>query len=249
MTRAKHLALQILSEMFVMTASGLAAIQRSRTPNESDCRTVNRTMNLLWRAGYVHRLPYIDLEQLSGRAPFAYGLTDKGVKEYGGKTFNEHSHRTIDHELAITNFHIELRTFCASHGLELYWQQSALKKGIHPDAYFSITDPKKEGKNTNHFFLEIERAKIGHVVNGVPSIMKKLGHYYETYNTDGCQKDWGFKTFRVIVVLPTVRRLGNLLGALESEYEHRMFWLTSSQSVDYATPKDYKERSYSLLDL
>lgn len=239
LTRAKHLALQILSEMFVITANGLAGIQRSRTPNDNDIRTFNRTMNLLWKAGYVHRLPYIDLEQTSGRAPFAYGLTDKGVKEYGGKTFDEHSYRTIDHELDITKFHIELKSFCAAHSLELYWQQSGLKKGIHPDAYFSITDPKKEGKNTNHFFLEIERAKIGHVVNGVPSIMKKLGHYYETYNTDQCLKDWHFRTFRVIVVLPTITRRDNLLEALRAEYNHRMFWLGTNNDLtgDFHTPK------------
>src|ERR1019366_2811820 len=108
---------------------------------------------------------------------YACGLTDKAVKEYGGKTFDEHSERTLDHELEISYFHIALQGLCDGHGLKLLWRQAELKRGVNPDAYFSIANPAKEGKNTNHFFLETERAKVGNYRNGEPSIIRKLRAY------------------------------------------------------------------------
>ena len=209
-------------------------------------------MHLLSQSGWVHRIPYLDLSQVTGGATYAYGLTDKGVEEYGGKTFDDHSERTLFHELAISDFHIELKKFCALHSREFSWQQSNLKRGIHPDAYFSITDPKKDGANTNHFFLEIERSKVGNVKNGVSSIIRKLAHYYEIYNTDECKKKWGFKTFRVILLVRSIDRRDNLLRDLEKEYKHRMFWIKPlgiGITDGYRTPKDFELSSYSLFDI
>jgi hypothetical protein len=198
----------------------------------------------------VHRIPYLDLDQECGGATFAYGLTDKGVTEYGGKTLDEHSRRTLDHELAITDFHISLKQFCAQHGFDLRWQQSHLKRSIHPDVCFSITDPSKDGKNTNHFFLEIERSKIGNQKNGEPSIIRKLAHYYDTYNTDACYRDWNFRTFRVIVQVQTKARSRNLLAAIAMRFNHSMFWIgPSNERLVYRTPRDYPERTYTLLDI
>jgi hypothetical protein len=78
---------------------------------------------------------------------------------------------------------------CAAKGLKLFWQQRDLKRTINPDAYFVITDPSKpEGKNTFHYFLEIERAKLGHMRDGEPQIMKKLGKYYKFYNSADCER-------------------------------------------------------------
>ena len=250
MTRAKALALQLLSEFFVLTTNRLATLQRSRIPTESDQRTSRRTLALLYKAGYVYRIPYLDLEHLCGGATYAYGLSDKGVKEYGGKTFDEHSRRTLDHELAITDFHISLKHFCEAHGLDLLWRQSHLKRGIHPDAYFSVTDPKKEGKNTGHFFVEIERSKIGNHKHGEPSIMRKLAQYYDTYNTDQCYRDWNLTTFRVIVQVMNRVRAENLLTALSMHFNHPMFWIgQSNEHLVYRTPKDHSERMYTLLDV
>jgi DNA-binding transcriptional ArsR family regulator len=250
MTRAKHLVLQLLSQFFVLTTNRLATLQRSRIPTESDQRTSRRTLALLYKAGYVYRIPYLDLDQLCGGATYAYGLSDKGVKEYGGKTFDEHSRRTLDHELAITDFHVSLKHFCEGQGFDLRWLQSHLKRSIHPDAYFSVTDPKKDGRNTNHFFLEIERSKIGNQKNGEPSIMRKLAQYYETYNTDQCYRDWNLTTFRVIVQVMNKTRAENLLMALAGRFNHSMFWIgRSNEQLVYRTPKDHSERTYTLLDI
>jgi hypothetical protein len=239
MTRAKHLALQFLAEYFVLTTNTLAQLRRSRIPNRNDQRTEQRTLLLLFKAGYVHRIPYFDLNQTNGGATYAYGLNDKSVAIYGGKSFDDHSLRTLDHELGITEFHIELKRLCEANGLTLRWQQSDLKRGIHPDAYFSIADPTKDDGKQSHFFLEIERCKIGHVVNGVPSIIKKLSRYYDFYNTEDCKRDWGFLTYRVVTVLQTDERRTNLLRAMQDELNHRMFWLgvDSSSAADFRTPK------------
>jgi hypothetical protein len=250
MTRTKSLALQLLSEFFVLTTNRLAKLQRGRTPTESDRRTSRRTLGLLYQAGYVYRIPYLDLDQLCGGATYAYGLSDKGVKEFGGKTFDEHSRRTLDHELAITDFHVSLKHFCVVQRFDLRWRQSHLKRGIHPDAYFSVSDPKKDGKNTNHFFLEIERSKIGNQKNGEPSIMRKLAQYYETYNTDQCYRDWNLTTFRVVVQVMNRARAENLLTALAVRFNHSMFWIgRADELLVYQTPKDHSERTYTLLDV
>jgi hypothetical protein len=250
MTRAKNLALQLLSEFFALTTNRLATLQRGRAPTESDQRTSRRTLALLHKAGYVYRIPYLDLDQLCGGATYAYGLSDKGVKEYGGKTFDEHSRRTLDHELAITDFHISLKHFCVHQGLEFYWRQSHLKNGIHPDASFSVTDPKKIGRNTNHFFLEIERSRTGNYKNGEPSIIRKLSRYYDIYNTDQCYRDWNLTTFRVVVQVMNRARAENLLTALATRFNHSMFWIgRSDEQLVYRTPKDHSERTYTLLDI
>ena len=92
---------------------------------------------------------------------------------------------------------------------------------------FALTDPSKpEGENSLYYFLELERAKIGHYVNGKPSIMRKLGKYYEYYGADKCEKEWAdFRQFRVIVIQRTDERRENLLRQLNKEYNHRVFWL------------------------
>src|ERR1019366_137931 len=83
-----------------------------------------------------------------------YGLKRSMAKKYEGKTFDEHSERTVDHELAITQFHISLKKELPKKYL-LTWYQSNIKRGIAPDAYFSITDLEDPSKATYHYFLEI----------------------------------------------------------------------------------------------
>ena len=199
--------------------------------------------------GLVCRLKYLDLD--TDGVSYACGLTDKAVREYGGKPFDEHSVRTLDHELEISYFHIALQQFSDHHGLELRWQQSGLKtKTIHPDAYFTITNPGKEGRNTNHFFLEIERSKVGNVKDGQPSIVRKLINYYAYYNSAPCQAEWGIATFRVIIQVANETRAANLLRAFGAEYRHRMFWIAAaSANLRFRTPRDFGERAYSLLDI
>jgi len=222
---------------------------------------MRRTLSLLYKQGYLNRLPYIELERTVGAATYVYGLSDKGLGLVGelrpsaGKTFDDHSQRTLDHELEISFFHIALTKLCAERSFKLYWQQRDLKCAINPDAYFSISDPAKpEGKNTFHYFLEIERAKIGSWKNGEPQIIRKLAKYYEYYNSDACEKQWGnFRQFRVIVIQRTEEKTDFLLSKLAERYKHRMFWLTAEnlyktdlQNAIFKTPKDFTHGTYSI---
>ncbi len=204
------------------------------------CRkdTINRTLKLLDDAGLVRRLRY--LNPLNDGVGYACGLTDAGVRFCGeGKTLDEHSERTLEHELGISFFHLSLRELCDEHGFALRWQQSGLKRGVNPDAYFSLTHPLAEGRNTHHFFLEIERAKIGNYKDGEPSIIRRLRRYYEYYNTPGCESEWGFSTYRVVTVLRSDERRSNLRRAMQAGLDHRMFWLgvESNHTADFQTPK------------
>jgi hypothetical protein len=223
---------------------------------------MRRTLSLLHKQRYVNRLPYIELERTVGASTFVHGLTPAGlafISEFRpstGKRFDEHSQRTIDHELEISFFHVALTNMCAEKNLKLYWQQRDLKCAINPDAYFSITDPAKpEGKDTFHYFLEIERAKIGSWKNGEPQIIRKLGKYYDYYNSDRCEKDWAnFRQFRVIVIQRTEEKVNFLLSRLAEKYKHRMFWLGAEHSYKndisakiFRTPKDFRDASYSIL--
>jgi hypothetical protein len=213
----------------------------------------------------VNRLPYLEPDRETGGTGFVYGLSDKGVEHVveelpflalTAKTFDEHSQRTLDHELEISFFHSALKKFCHANGFELHWQQKDLKKKtVAPDAYFAITDPKLPGgENTLHYFLEIERSKIGNIKNGEPSIIRKLGKYYDYFNSDECEKEWQhFRQFRVIVVQRNEHRRQHLLRALGASFAHRMFWLTSEALYKqdlgariFLTPRDYETQFYSL---
>lgn len=223
---------------------------RNREPNENDLRSARRTLGLLWKEHLANRLPYFELD--TEARSYVYGLSDKGVKLFGGKTFDEHSERTLDHELEISFFHIALKQMSGRNGLTLYWQQSELKRGIHPDALFALTN----AKGTFYFFLEIEKSKIGNIKNGEPSIIRKLARYAGYYDSDQGQKDWNFRKFRVIIVQRTDARRQNLLKALQEKFSHRMFWLATEPAYKEAigaeiflTPKDHSEKTYSFLDV
>jgi hypothetical protein len=190
-----------------------------------------------------------------------YGLSDRALKTFDfpatAKSFDEHSERTLDHELGITAFHIALKTLADQHGLTLYWQQRDLKRGIHPDALFALTDPAKpEGRNTHYFFLEIERSKLAQYRNGGPSIIRKLERYVQYYDSEQCVKDWNFRAFRVVVIQRTDERAANLLRALSATLPSRIFWLTSEARYKrdlsapiFVTPKDHAQQTYSFLSL
>jgi len=248
LTKAKIKALELLSDYYVLRVKDIGLL-RGQT-DENMRRSTQNTLTSLYREGLVSRLPYFDITMDLPTRTYAYGLTDRTAKEYGGKTFDEHSVRTLDHELEITDFHIALKRL----PLKLQWNQANIKKGINPDAYFSLTDPKlPEGKNTMHYFLEIERAKIGNIRNGEPSIVRKLARYYEYYNSDECEKDWGFRTYRVIIVVANSDKQYNLCERL-TDYKHRMFWIATEPAFKenikgqiFRTPKDFSSTAYSFL--
>lgn len=221
-------------------------------PTPADRLRARLTLLKLFNDGWANRLPYFELGREKGGIGYVYGLSDKAVAEFGGKTFDEHSRRTLDHELEISFFHIATRKFAETQGFEPYWQQSDLKRGIHPDALLKLT--KEQGET--RFFLEIEKSKNSKYIDGEPNIIRKLARYAEYYDTDECLNDWGFNKFRVIVVQTNDTRRQNLLKVLRDKLNHRMFWLTTEELYKsdisgpvFETPKDDSHNTYSLLSL
>ena len=117
MTLAKRAVLQILAQYFVLRSKDVAELLRGREPNQNDIRTINRSLKLLADDRLVHRIKYLDLA--TDVVGYACGLTDAGVSFTGqGKTFDDHSARTLDHELEISFFHLALEYYCRHQGLE-----------------------------------------------------------------------------------------------------------------------------------
>src|SRR5580698_9873702 len=121
----KERVLELLAEYFCLRTNDAAALLRNREITESDARSVRRTLSILHRDGFLYRAPYLDPARERGGIAYVYGLSDKGVKHAlqngystpATKTLDEHSVRTLDHELEITSFHVALRELCAAQGL------------------------------------------------------------------------------------------------------------------------------------
>jgi len=257
----KQKVLEIAAEFFCLRTKDAAELARGRTPTESDERSLRRTLSKLHRDGFLARLPHFAADHERGGIGHVYGLSDKGVEHAfrngystaSTKTLDEHSLRTLDHEVEITAFHVALHRLAGERGLGYAWRQTDLKRTVHPDALFTITDPKDPGREFC-YFLEVERSKFGNYKNGEPQILRKLGAYYGYFNSTGCEKEWGFRQYRVIIVQRTEARRAGLLTALHGRFPHRMFWLATEDAVHkdiggeiFKTPKDHADRSYSFL--
>jgi hypothetical protein len=251
----------LFAEFFCLRTNETARLLRNHAITESDARSVRRTLSILHRDGFLYRVPYFDAGHDRGGISYVYGLSAKGVDHalHNGystlttKTLDEHSLRTLDHELEITAFHIVLRAICAAQGLRYAWRQTDLKHTVHPDAVFNVADPAHPDK-AFCYFLEVERAKLGNYRNGEPQILRKLKKYYEYFNSTSCEKEWGFRQYRVVVVQRTYARREGLLTALRETCSHRMFWLTTEAAYRadiggaiFKTPKDDAPVPFSFL--
>jgi len=257
----KQRILGLLAEFFCLRTNDAAELLRNRAITESDARSVRRTLSVLHRDGFLYRAPHFDSGHDRGGAGYVYGLSAKGVghalrngySTSATKTLDEHSVRTLDHELELTAFHIALHRLCSATGLRHRWRQKDLKHTVHPDAVFNVVDPANPGK-AFCYFLEIERSKLGNYRNGEPQILRKLQRYYEYFNSTCCEKEWGFRQYRVIVVQRSDARREGLLTALREKYNHRMFWLTTEtayrENIDgaiFETPKDDAPAAFTFL--
>ena len=257
----KQRILELLAEFFCLRTNDAAELLRDRTITESDARSVRRTLSILHRDGFLYRAPHVDVGHERGGVAYVYGLSAKGVghalrngySTLATKTLDEHSLRTLDHELEITSFHVALHRLCSAKGLRYLWRQTDLKHTVHPDALFYVADPANSGK-AFCYFLEIERSKLGNYRNGEPQILRKLRAFYNYFNSTGCEKEWGFRQYRVAVVQRTDARREGLLAALREKCSHRMFWLTTEAAYRadiggaiFMTPKDDAPVPFSFL--
>src|SRR5713101_5634486 len=119
LTRTKRRVLELLAEYFCLRVKDVAKLLRDREPTEADLRTARRSLGLLCKEKLANRLPYFELD--TEARSYVYGLSDKGVDhpdvEYPeAKSFDEHSERTLDHELEISYFHMALDKFLNDEG-------------------------------------------------------------------------------------------------------------------------------------
>lgn len=120
----KHELLHLFAEFFCMRTNEAAELLRNHAVTENDARSVRRALSILHRDGFLYRAPHFDAEHDRGGAGYVYGLSKKGVEHAlrngystsATKALNEHSIRTLDHELELTQFHIALHRLCSAKG-------------------------------------------------------------------------------------------------------------------------------------
>src|ERR1035441_1720577 len=109
----KQQILELLAKFFCLRTNNVAELLRDRAITESDARSVRRTLSILHRDGFLYRVPHLDAGQTQGGASYVYGLSTKGVDHAlrngystpATKTLDEHSLRTLDHELERSEEH------------------------------------------------------------------------------------------------------------------------------------------------
>src|ERR1039458_9494261 len=148
LTKAKREALRVLSDYFCLNtkmASELLGVSE---------RAVQAHYQRLIGAQLVYAKSYESETYEKGALPKAYGLTDSGVSMAfregsatdSTKTFKGHALRTIEHELMISRFHLELATVAEQKGWDLRWRQRGLdKRSVRPDALFRINGIQHAG--------------------------------------------------------------------------------------------------------
>lgn len=225
-------------------------------------RAVRRLVRDLGAHGYLHRrvAPTVGTRPVPGE--FAYWLSRKGVglAEAAGLTTEllpaprPGIARTLEHELAITDFHLAVLRFSTSENVTLYWKQYGLRRGVNPDALFAITDSSKpEAESTSYGFLEIERSRQGGYAGGRSVLLRRLKRYAAYQGSPECLQDWQwFDEFRVVIVVASEARRRNLLALLADELPLAMFWVTVEGSdfgsAAFSSPVDFRVRGYSLTE-
>jgi len=207
-------------------------------------RAVQRHCGALRRADLVYAVPYYPEDKERGAAPYAYGLTDSGVRDAfaqgyatdSTKSFRGHSTKTVEHELAISNFHLELARLADDNGFDLRWKQRDIspfrkkhpkdrahdRASINPDALFAI--------NGHFFFLEAERARLGNYRNGEPQVLRKLAAYRDYRDSTDCERDFGFRRFTVLTMMRTPDRAANLMYRLAGAGGDHKTFLVSDEA-------------------
>jgi hypothetical protein len=220
------------------------------------------------RWGYIRSVSWSDptIENKIEYTCLVHGLTDRGLRlarergldpDQHGKSFQEFSAEHVDHELRINDLIATLRAELEAIGLELIIERTHIKGAtVAPDLLSYIYDPKNDTRSAP-IFLEYEKQKRGKHDDGKPQVIRKLESLAEYYNSDLCQKEFGFRKFYVIVILRTERKANFLLEDLvKRNLKIKTFLIASEPALKpailqtkFRTPKDHELSSYSLLDL
>ena len=218
-----------------------------RAERDGAQRAVRRLLHDFWKRGYLVRRPVVDYEA-SGPFPRyenVYWLSSPGLElmqdcgyfDEGLMCTSEKSPHSLEHDIAITDFHLAVDRFCVASGWTLYWQQHGLKRTVNPDAFFALTDPRRsEDDSTAYHFLEMERSRQGSYRDGQSGLLRKLERYKDYHGSEACLREWEwFDEFHVVIVVKNQVRKENLLALLAEDLPEPAFWITV-QGSDLTSP-------------
>jgi len=233
-TKARREALAVLADYFCLNAPIAAELLGISV------RGVQAHYQRLIEAQLVYGIRYAPEQHLKGAIPIAYGLSDSGVETAfregfatdSTKTIKGHAPSRIEHEMTISRFHLELVRSCEERGWDVRWRQRDLRHGVYPDALFRV--------NGAYFFLEIERAKLGNYRDGEPQIVRKLRSYWDYHESTSCEREFGFRGFRVATVMRTPERAANLGQILRRSGLDKETFLIASETkmLAFTSAKD-----------
>jgi hypothetical protein len=272
--------LSVLAERFCVRTSDLyRLVPQSAAKQQHHERSVRRSLKWLrdsldpvekkdehdikW--GYIRSVPWSDpkLNNKFDYTCYVHGVTERGLRlvrqldlDRAGqaKSFQEFNAVSLDHELRIIDLLEALESKLKPLGWELFVEQANIKAStVAPDHLMYLYNPTTNTRSAP-IFLEYERQKRGRYDHGNPQVIRKLEAFTDHYDSELCQKEFGFRKFYVFIVLQSERKAHFLLDDLrQRDLSRRTFMVTSELQcqADFlgkilTTPKS---ETYSLLDL
>jgi len=240
----------------------LTTEQISRLCFPSLSRARKRLLQLC-QHGYLKRIVK-PIRMGEGSSMFLYLPARRGLQLISGdaaskKTRKRLSSFSTEHALAINTFRIclELAT-CGSKdiflkswkgGRELMMKAGIKDKGIIrqisiiPDAYFAL----KQGERAFHYFLEMDRGTAD-----LKRITLKSRGYLNIWNDKIAQAKLGMRSFRLLYVTASDKRLANIIEQLRKlkSHHHRLdlILMTAADRFSLAKPSRLLEPIWNILD-
>jgi hypothetical protein len=142
----------------------------------------------------------------------------------------------VDHRLAVNDVRIAFAAGACRYGYTMEgWRyevpiredvddpdEKAPPLVLRPDAYFTLL----VGQRRLHLFLEVDMGTEGHI-----RFAAKIRRYLAYKESRMFRARFGGRSFRVLVVAPTVTRLRSLKRLTESQGGQRMFWFAALGDV------------------
>src|SRR5450759_2645039 len=132
LTEPRKHVLRLLAEYSYLATEDFYRLIANHSPSaDSHERKLRRLLHDFAKLGYLRSFALLDLKH-SGRLPCYQNIywfsskglelaQDEGLENGEGKANDDHSPRTLNHEYEITKFHLGLKIFASSRGLDLYW--------------------------------------------------------------------------------------------------------------------------------
>lgn len=276
LTTQRLAVLDLLAEnRFVKTAQ-FYELLRTRTASQE--RGVRRILHLMAKDRLIDRRYVIEYYDANGRprGQNTHWLLPKGRKTIGrGQATAEKAATFLEHDTLVTAFHLALAKEAPKH-IRVHWRQDGLKHTVNPDALLALENTERvpRERSTNYFLVEVERTRQALSRTDSKGVIAKLKRYgmfngseqvakdYSRSNGQTRKVEWHFTRFRTIWLVPASGRhssrelADNLLARLAEAFPSSAIWVAMTDEAIanpfgpiYRTPKDYRERCYSLGDL